>query len=111
MEFRPVVAVGHTPAVGDGARLAGPVRGACAVADPKATHRAGVADRGRLHRRVPGADLSDAVVEADRPGTRPDLALSAGSRRRAGIAGGRRVVRPEPTGRGALAGRLAETRR
>src|SRR6202008_3896781 len=63
-----------------------------------------------LYRRLSGADISDAVIEADRPGTGPDLAVSAGSRRRAGITGRRRVVRSDPAGLGALAGRLAETR-
>ena len=71
----------------------------CGVAAPQTTHRAGVVDRGRLHRRLPGADLSDAVFEADRPGARPDPAVSARSRRRAGAAGRRRVERPQPIAR------------
>ncbi len=105
------LALGHAPAVGDGAGLAGAGRNAGGVAGPQAAHRAGVADRGRLRRRLPGADLPDAVVEADRAGTGADAALSAGSGGGAGAAGRGRVQRPQPAGRTALAGRFAETRR
>ena len=102
------VAVGTPPGGGDGAGLAGAGRRPGGVAGPQAAHRAGVADRRRLRRGLPGADLSDALVAVHRAGTGADAALSCRIwswcwRCWPRSASARRTGRP----RSALAGRLA----
>ena len=71
-----VLALGRPPAAGDGAGLAGFGWGADDFTHPQAAHRAGVADRGRLYRRLPSADLPDAVFTVHRARTGPDAAVS-----------------------------------
>ncbi len=93
----PGLAMGDSDDVGHGAGLAGAGRGGGAVAGSQATHCAGVADRCRLRGRLPGADLSDALVALHCAGVGPNPALSTGSRGGAGAAGRGRLLRAEPS--------------
>ena len=67
-----------------------------AVADPQTTHRPGVADRRRVRGRLPGADLSDALVAVHRTRIGPNPTVFPGSRRGAGAVGRRRLHRAQP---------------
>ena len=91
------LAVGYPAAGGQGARLAGAGRGAGGLAGPQTAHCPGVADRGRIRGRLPGADLSDALIAVHRSRTGPDVAIFPRSRRGAGAAGRGRVLRTEPS--------------
>ena len=75
------LAVGHALTDGDGVGLAGAAGRADAVAAAQTTHRCGMADRRRVCGRLPGADLSDALVTVHRARTGADAEVFSGSRR------------------------------